>query len=115
MLVLIVILYQSIKIAKENERFAVFVLGRFLDFKGPGLILVAPYTHRVIRLKVGDVGRVKGPGFVTFGEEDVPVGGLSSFRVGQSVRIDRFDESGPVLSASSVAPTSICPNCGHQF
>jgi hypothetical protein len=114
-LVLIVVLAQSLKIASESERFAVFGLGRFMDFKGPGLVLVTPYTQKVIRLKVGDIGRVKGPDFVTFGEDDIPVGGLTSFRVGQSVRIDRFEGATPVFSASSIAPKNTCPNCGHSF
>ena len=114
-LVLIVILYQSLKIANENERFAVFVLGRFLDFKGPGLIFVVPGTQRIVRLKIGDIGSVKGPEFVTFGDVDIPIDGLSSFRVGQSVRIDRFDGARPVIAASSVAPKTMCPNCGHSF
>jgi len=89
--VLIVLVSQSLKIAGESERFAVFVLGRFLDFRGPGLILVIPFTQRIVRLKIGDIGRVKGPDFVTIGEVDIPIDGLTSFRVGQSVRIDRFD------------------------
>ncbi len=115
LLVVIVVLYQSIKIADESERFAVFVLGRFMDFRGPGLVFVAPGTQRIVRLKIGDIGSVKGPDFVAFGEVDIPIGGLTSFRVGQSVRIDRFDGAKPVLTASSVAPKNTCPNCGHQF
>ncbi len=114
-LVVIVVLYQSIKIADESERFAVFLLGRFMDFRGPGLIFVTPGTQRIVRLKIGDIGSVKGPDFVTFGEVDIPFDGLSSFRVGQSVRIDRFDGARPVLAASSIAPKNTCPNCGHQF
>ncbi len=40
--VLVVYLALSIRIANENERFAVFVLGRFAGYKGPGLVLKMP-------------------------------------------------------------------------
>jgi regulator of protease activity HflC (stomatin/prohibitin superfamily) len=45
--VVIVILYNSIRIAGESERFAVFVLGRFQPYKGPGLVIITPYTQQV--------------------------------------------------------------------
>ena len=40
--VLVVILYNTIKILKEYERGVVFFLGRFQTVKGPGLILLFP-------------------------------------------------------------------------
>lgn len=40
--ILIVILYNTIKILKEYERGVVFFLGRFQTVKGPGLILLFP-------------------------------------------------------------------------
>jgi regulator of protease activity HflC (stomatin/prohibitin superfamily) len=35
--VVLIVLTSSLKIAGESERFAVFILGRFQAFKGPGL------------------------------------------------------------------------------
>ena len=40
--VIIIILYNTIKILKEYERGVVFFLGRFQKVKGPGLILLFP-------------------------------------------------------------------------
>lgn len=114
-IVLIVVLSKSIKIAGESERFAVFLLGRFQGFMGPGLVLVTPFTQKVIRLKVGDIGVFKGPGFVTFDEFDIPTDDANDFRAGQPVRIERFDGSKPVFAASSIAAQTLCPNCGHRF
>ena len=41
-LLIIVILYNTIKILKEYERGVIFLLGRFQKVKGPGLILLFP-------------------------------------------------------------------------
>lgn len=113
--VLIPVLMNSIRIAEESERFAVFVMGRFQEFKGPGLILITPYAHRVCRLKVGDVGVLKSSEFATFRSVDIPVSNVDALRPGQAVKIEGFDGAVPRLVASSVPAKTMCPNCGHQF
>ncbi|MDH3276370.1 MAG: hypothetical protein OEM99_17715, partial [Gammaproteobacteria bacterium] len=72
-LIVIVILPSSIKIAGESERFAVFILGRFQAFKGPGLVLIAPYTQKVHRLRIGDIGLLESAEFARFAEVDIPI------------------------------------------
>lgn len=114
-LVVIIVLASSLKIAGESERFAVFILGRFQAFKGPGLILVAPYTQKVHRLKVGDVGLLKSSEFACFSDVDIPISNADSLRQGQAIRIDGFDGVEPRIVASSTPPQTFCPNCGHQF
>jgi len=114
-LLVTVILYQSLKIAGESERFAVFVLGRFQAYKGPGLVLVIPHTQQAHRLRIGDVGTLTSYEFARFGDVDIPVRNVRSLRRGQAVRIDGFDGVEPRLVASSVAATTTCPNCGHEF
>jgi hypothetical protein len=79
------------------------------------LILIVPFNQIAYRLKVGDVGIVKGSGFVAFGGVDIPLLGLESFRQGQSVRIDSFDANMPKLIPSAMPAKSMCPNCGHQY
>ena len=110
-----VVLYNSIKIAGESERFAVFVLGRFQAFKGPGLVVVISGTQQAHRLKVGDIGILTSSEFARFGTIDIPVSDVGSLRQGQAVRIDGFDGVEPRLVASSVPAKTICPNCGHNF
>lgn len=114
-IVVIVVLYNSIRIAGESERFAVFILGRFQAFKGPGLVLITPYTQQVHRLKVGDIGVLSSSEFARFGTVDIPVSNVESLRQGQAVRIDGFDGVDPILVESSVPAKTICPNCGHNF
>lgn len=109
-----VVLYSSIRIAQENERFAVFTMGRFVRYKGPGLVLKSAMTQ-LIRLRVGDIGMLTSHEFARFGDVDVPVTNVDSFRAGDSVRIDGFDDTGPRLVKSSVHRKTHCPNCGHEF
>ena len=100
------------KIAGESERFAQFKLGKFDGFAGPGLHLISSVT-KVVRLKVGDLGTVSGPEFVSFHGVDIPVSSANSFTIGDSVRILSFGEDGPVLGLSAEIATRQCPNCGH--
>lgn len=112
--VVVIFLYQSIAIAAENERFAIFFLGRFQAFKGPGLILKTNLQN-AIRLAVGDVGEVTSSEFIRFGGVEIPIAGAGSFNVGEAVRIDSFGDGGPVVSRSNVPPERMCPQCGHGF
>lgn len=110
----VVLAYQSFKIANENERFAVFLLGRFSEFKGPGLVFKTN-AMKLVRLRVGDLGVVTASDFVRFGESDVPVPQASEFRPGDTVRILSFGDAGPCLTRSDQATIRRCPNCGHEF
>jgi regulator of protease activity HflC (stomatin/prohibitin superfamily) len=47
---LIVILYNTIKILKEYERGVIFLLGRFQRVKGPGLILLFPGIQKMVKV-----------------------------------------------------------------
>jgi len=47
---LIVILYNTIKILKEYERGVIFLLGRFQKVKGPGLIILFPGIQKMTKV-----------------------------------------------------------------
>ena len=46
----IIILYNTIKILKEYERGVIFLLGRFQRVKGPGLIILFPGIQKMIKV-----------------------------------------------------------------
>jgi regulator of protease activity HflC (stomatin/prohibitin superfamily) len=46
----IVTLYNTIKILKEYERGVVFLLGRFYKVKGPGLIILVPFIQKMTKV-----------------------------------------------------------------
>jgi len=47
---IIVILYNTIKILKEYERGVIFFLGRFHKVKGPGLIILIPFIQTMTKI-----------------------------------------------------------------
>src|SRR5438034_10297608 len=46
----IIILPQAIRILREYERGVIFRLGKLLDAKGPGLILLIPVVDRMVKM-----------------------------------------------------------------
>ena len=112
--VVIYILATSLKIANEDERYAKFVLGRFAGYIGPGLVLKSQ-ASRVYRLKIGDVGTLTSTEFARFGDADIPISVNERLGVGDSVRIEAFDEKGPRLVSSPIPVKSRCPKCGHEY
>jgi regulator of protease activity HflC (stomatin/prohibitin superfamily) len=47
---LVLVLYNTIKILKEYERGVIFLLGRFYKVKGPGLILLIPFVQTMTKV-----------------------------------------------------------------
>jgi regulator of protease activity HflC (stomatin/prohibitin superfamily) len=47
---LLALLFYSIRILREYERGVIFMLGRFWKVKGPGLILVIPFIQQMVRI-----------------------------------------------------------------
>ena len=50
----ILFLSSSIRILTKNERIVVFRLGKFLNIKGPGLVLVVPVVGRVVKVNLNE-------------------------------------------------------------
>ena len=50
LVVLIIILFNTVKILKEYERGVIFMLGRFHKVKGPGLILLWPFIQTMTKI-----------------------------------------------------------------
>ena len=48
--IVIVLLYNTIKILKEYERGVIFFLGRFQTVKGPGLIILVPMVQKMTKV-----------------------------------------------------------------
>jgi regulator of protease activity HflC (stomatin/prohibitin superfamily) len=50
LLLLVLILFASIKILREYERGVIFLLGRFWKVKGPGLVVVIPGIQQIVKV-----------------------------------------------------------------
>jgi regulator of protease activity HflC (stomatin/prohibitin superfamily) len=55
LLLLVVLLASAIRILREYERGVVFMLGRFWQVKGPGLVLVIPIVQQMVRVDLRTV------------------------------------------------------------
>jgi regulator of protease activity HflC (stomatin/prohibitin superfamily) len=54
-LVIVALLFASIRILREYERGVVFMLGRFWKVKGPGLIIIIPGIQQMVRVDLRTV------------------------------------------------------------
>lgn len=50
LLLLVLIVFASIKILREYERGVIFLLGRFWKVKGPGLVIVVPGIQQIVKV-----------------------------------------------------------------
>ncbi len=108
----------GIKIAHENQRFAVWVLGRFQGFKGPGLLMKfsGKETTTWVRISVGDRGELVAPDAVQLGDVQVPMETDSNIAVGSIVRVVGFKESSLIgMPNPDQSRTITCQKCGHEM
>lgn len=54
-ILLVVLLYFTIKILREYQRGVVFTLGRFDKVKGPGMIILIPFVQQMVRVDLRTV------------------------------------------------------------
>ncbi|MFM9077215.1 MAG: SPFH domain-containing protein, partial [Solirubrobacterales bacterium] len=51
----LILLFSAIKILREYERGVIFRLGRLINQKGPGLILLIPFIDRMVKIDLRTV------------------------------------------------------------
>ncbi|MCB0292922.1 MAG: slipin family protein, partial [Calditrichaeota bacterium] len=52
LLIVIILLISAIRILREYERGVIFRLGRLIDAKGPGLIILVPIIDRMVKVSL---------------------------------------------------------------
>ncbi len=111
---LLILASSSIKIARENQRFIVYRLGRFFGLKGPGLIFISPGVDKSTKVNVGDRGELVGFDLARIRNADVPVRVEGRVEIGKTVRIQSFTERDAVVVGDSVeAKGFVCEKCSH--
>jgi hypothetical protein len=80
----------SMRVVAEQQRIALFRLGRFMGLKGPGLVMVVPYMDRACKITIGDQGELISGGTGKFGEFQVPVMFNTSISTGSSIEVVGF-------------------------
>jgi len=94
---LIILASSSIKIARENQRFVLYRLGRFFGLKGPGLFFIIPYVDKCTKINVGDRGELLAEDLARIRNVDVPVRVMGRVEVGKPVCIQSFMERDAIV------------------
>ena len=111
--IITIYIMMAIHIANENERFAVFALGRFVGLKGPGLVLGLPGgVHRFHRVTLGTEGEIQSNELVSIGEYAIPFVTSAAMRAGTKVRVCGFDSTH--LKVEALQRFIVCEKCGHE-
>ena len=81
-ILIVALIYNSIKILMEYERGVIFFLGKFQTVKGPGLIIVWPVVQKMIRVNLQTVTmEVPAQDVITRDNVSVKVNAVIFFRV----------------------------------
>lgn len=81
-LIILFLLFASLRIMMEYERAVVLFLGRFQDVKGPGLIIVIPFLQRMIKVDLRTITMdVPSQDLITRDNVSVNVNAVLYFRV----------------------------------
>jgi hypothetical protein len=97
-LILGIYLLLAIRVAKENERFVVFAIGRFAGIKGPGLLFKVPGgAAQWVRVALGAEGEVQSDQLVLVAGHPVPYFSNGSVRAGTKVRVVAFGQFAVVV------------------
>ncbi|HNG57134.1 MAG TPA: slipin family protein [Solirubrobacterales bacterium] len=103
----LIVLFSAIKILREYERGVIFRLGRLINQKGPGLILLIPFIDRMVKIDLRTV-TLNIPPQEVITRDNVPtsVNAVCYFRVVDPNRAIT-DVENYLIATSQIAQTSL--------
>lgn len=111
---IVVFLYLAIKILNEYERGVIFRLGRVIDHKGPGLIILIPVIDRMIRVSLRTVAMDVPPqDVITRDNVSVKVNAVLYFRVMDPTKAV-IEVENYLYATSQLAQTTLRSVCGQS-
>lgn len=104
---LVFILASAIRILKEYERGVIFRLGRLIDTKGPGIIILIPIVDRMVKVSLRTIVMDVPPqDVITKDNVSLKVNAVVYFRVVQAekaiVEVERYHEATSQLSQTTL-------------
>lgn len=110
----IVFLFMAIKVLNEYERGVIFRLGRVIDHKGPGIIILIPVVDRMIRVSLRTVAMDVPPqDVITRDNISVKVNAVLYFRVMDPTRAV-IEVENYLYATSQLAQTTLRSVCGQS-
>ena len=111
---IIVFLFMAIKILNEYERGVIFRLGRVIDHKGPGLIILIPVIDRMVRVSLRTVTLDVPPqDVITRDNVSVKVSAVIYFRVLDPTKAV-IEVENYLYATSQLAQTTLRSVCGQS-
>ena len=81
-LILIVLLFASLKVLKEYERGVIFFLGKCTGIKGPGLIIVVPVFQKMITVSLRTVTmNIPSQKIITKDNVSIDIAGVAYYKI----------------------------------
>jgi len=112
--VIIIFLFMAIKVLNEYERGVIFRLGRVIDHKGPGLIILIPVIDRMVRVSLRTVAMDVPPqDVITRDNVSVKVNAVIYFRVMDPTRAV-IEVENYLYATSQLAQTTLRSVCGQS-
>lgn len=113
-LLLIIFLFMAVKILNEYERAVIFRLGRVIDHKGPGLIILIPIIDRMVRVSLRTVAMDVPPqDVITRDNVSVKVNAVIYFRVMDPTKAV-IEVENYLYATSQLAQTTLRSVCGQS-
>ena len=110
----VVFLFMAIKILNEYERGVIFRLGRVIDYKGPGLIILIPVIDRMVRVSLRTVAMdVPAQDVITRDNVSVKVNAVIYFRVMEPTKAV-IEVENYLYATSQLAQTTLRSVCGQS-
>ncbi|MFH1115368.1 MAG: slipin family protein [Pseudomonadota bacterium] len=113
-LLVVIFLFMAIKVLNEYERAVIFRIGRVIDHKGPGLIILIPIIDRMVRVSLRTVAMDVPPqDVITRDNISVKVNAVIYFRVMDPtkavIEVENF-----LYATSQLAQTTLRSVCGQS-
>jgi len=113
-LLVLIFLFMAIKVLNEYERGVIFRLGRVIDFKGPGLIILIPIIDRMVRVSLRTVTMdVPSQDVITRDNVSVKVSAVIYFRVMEPTKAV-IEVENYLYATSQLAQTTLRSVCGQS-
>jgi regulator of protease activity HflC (stomatin/prohibitin superfamily) len=113
-LLILMFLFMAIKILNEYERGVIFRLGRVIDHKGPGIIILIPIIDRMVRVSLRTVTMDVPPqDVITRDNVSVKVSAVIYFRVMEPTKAV-IEVENYLYATSQLAQTTLRSVCGQS-
>lgn len=110
----IMFLFMAVKVLNEYERGVIFRLGRVIDHKGPGLIILIPVIDRMVRVSLRTVAMdVPSQDVITRDNVSVKVNAVIYFRVMDPTKAV-IEVENYLYATSQLAQTTLRSVCGQS-